>query len=792
MAYSNSGSYTTGNSTKSEAQVCLKFPPKVSSPGLMALWSAKGQNKGKLRMLMEYSGPRLQIQMVVTFVLTQAIHSVLKHLRLPMFISQILAGMILGPMVFRGKRSLITSSDQSVAVLGTVGAIGYMFFLFLSGVKMDVGMTFRSGKKVICIGVLTVVVPLMACLITAKSLNQESQFFTNKRVFLAVTYSATSFPVIHCLLSELKLLNSELGRLGLSAALIGEIVALFLLTICQWVVDGLENGWKVVVSNFGFFTVYFVIVVFWFRPVMKWMVRKTPEGGQIKNSYLYIVIGAFLVSHKLAELLKVYIVFAPFLVGLAVPDGPPLGSALVEKLEPIVEGLFMPLFVTTCGMRIDFSYLKNYGSFAKDQVISAVVTNFVKFGVSFLLPFLWNIPIRDSLAFAFIMLNKGIVEMASYSFMNDTLVISQDMFAFVTIIVILIASIVPIFVKTLYDPSSKHVRYLKKSIMDCKLNDELRIIGCIHVPANVNSIIDILNASCPTRQSPIALSVLHLIKLSGRATPLFIAHEKQSKSPSNNSYSENVVLAFNRLERDNWGAVSVKSFTAVSPPNLMHEDICNLVMDQFTSFLILPFHRRRHVDGSIESEDQTVRRLNFNILQKPPCSVGILVEGQRHVKCINSRDHMHDQYPLANSSTYTIAMIFMGGKDDWEALALAKRMSRDKSVKLTVIQFKAVDGFQDDDGDRMMDKQLLRNVKENTSTTYIEKEVKDGPETLTYLRSIVDDYKLFIVGRRYKREDPQTVGLHEWSEFQDISIIGELLSSPDFGGKHSVLIVRHQ
>ncbi|MBA0835543.1 hypothetical protein Goarm_007819 [Gossypium armourianum] len=762
MAYGNSGSYTTGNSTKSEAQVCLKFPPKVSSPGLMALWSAKGQNKGKLRMLMEYSGPRLQIQMVVTFVLTQAIHSVLKHLRLPMFISQILAGMILGPMVFKGKSSLITSSDQSVAVLGTVGAIGYMFFLFLSGVKMDVGMTFRSGKKVICIGVLTVVVPLMACLITAKSLSQESQFFTNKRVFLAVTYSATSFPVIHCLLSELKLLNSELGRLGLSAALIGEIVALFLLTICQWVVDGLENGWKVVVSNFGFFTVYFVIVVFWFRPVMKWMVRNTPEGGQIKNSYLYIVIGAFLVSHKLAELLKVYIVFAPFLVGLAVPDGPPLGSALVEKLEPIVEGLFMPLFVTTCGMRIDFSYLKNYGSFAKDQVISAVVTNFVKFGVSFLLPFLWNIPIRDSLAFAFIMLNKGIVEMAEYSFMNDTLV------------------------------RIKHVRYLKKSIMDCKLNDELRIIGCIHVPANVNSIIDILNASCPTRQSPIALSVLHLIKLSGRATPLFIAHEKQSKSPSNNSYSENVVLAFNRFERDNWGAVSVKSFTAVSPPNLMHEDICNLVMDQFTSFLILPFHRRRHVDGSIESEDQTVRRLNFNILQKPPCSVGILVEGQRHVKCINSRDHMHDQYPLANSSTYTIAMIFIGGKDDWEALALAKRMSRDKSVKVTVIQFKAVDGFQDDDGDRMMDKQLLRNVKENTSITYIEKEVKDGPETLTYLRSIVDDYKLFIVGRRYKREDPQTVGLHEWSEFQDIGIIGELLSSPDFGGKHSVLIVRHQ
>ncbi|KAK8644786.1 hypothetical protein V6N13_118655 [Hibiscus sabdariffa] len=586
-----------------------------------------------------------------------------------------------------------------------------------------------SGKKIICIGLLTVVVPLIVCLLMAKSSDMDRQeFIDNEPFILAISYSGTSFPVVHCLLSELKLLNSEL------------------VFICL-------------------------------RPLMKWMVRSTREGEKIKKVCLYTAILAFMISHKLTEKLRVFFIQGPFLVGLAIPEGPPLGSALVEKFEPVVSGFLMPLFVATCGMRIDFSHLKQLSPFAQHQAIAAVVTVIAKFGVSFLLSFLCNIPTRDSLAFAFIMISKGVVEMAIYSSMNDFDVIDPDVFAYMAIIIMLIASIVPMLVKTLYDPSRKYACYPKRSIMQCKLNEELRMISCIHVPANVNSIIHIINASCPTKHSPISLHVLHLIKLSGRATPLFISHEKNWNTLSDSLYSENVVLTFNQFERNNWGAVLVKVFTAVLPPNLMHEDICNLARDHLTSFIILPFHRQWHVDGSIESEDQTIRRLNYSVLEKSPCSVGILVEGRRRVNLSNSRDH-----------TQSIAVVFLGGKDDREALALGRRMSQDKSIRLTIIHVRAANIILADDTDTMLDGEMLRNGKE----TYIERQVRDGPETLEFLRSIVNNYQLFIVGRRYKREDPQTFGLHEWSEFQEIGIIGDLLSSADFGRKNSVLIVQQQ
>ncbi|XP_022747899.1 cation/H(+) antiporter 4-like [Durio zibethinus] len=698
---------------------------------------------------------------------------------------------ILGPTVFKDPYSLITRSEDSIAVLGTVGSLGYVFFLFLSGVKMDVSMAYKSGRKAVCIGFLTVVVPLIFCLITIKALHTEGDLFTNKSFFLAVTYSGTSFPVIHCLLNELKILNSELGRLGLSTALIGDIVSLVLMNVSQWVKIGLEKGIEVVLIDSGLSISFVLSVVFALRPMMKWMVKHMPEGSKKNDILPYAVIWAFMMSPRMTELYRIFVLFGPFILGLAVPDGPPMGSALLEILDPIISGLFLPLFATTCGMRVDLSYLKKSNVFATHQAIAAIVTLIVKFGISLMLPLLCKMPMKDSLALAFIMITKGIVEMGSYSFLNDTQVISEDIFAFMSIIIIVVASIVPILVKRFYDPSGKYVSYQKRSIMHSKLNEELRMIGCIHVPCNVNSIINILNAFYPTRESPIHLDVLHLIKLNGRATPIFIAHKKNMKTLSNESYSENVVLAFNQFERDNWEAISVNVFTAVSPPNLMHEDICNLAMDQLASFIILPFHRRWYIDGSIESEDQTIRSLNCDILERAPCSVGILIEGRRHLKHSNSKDKSSPD----NSSSYIIAMIFLGGKDDREALSLAKRISQDKSISLTVIHLKAANGLGSilDESDRMLDDEMLKDIRESAyNITYIKKQVNDGPQTSTFLRPIVDNYQLIIVGRRYNHEDPRTLGLQEWTEFQEIGIIGDLLSSADFGGNYSVLIVQQQ
>lgn len=97
----------------------------------------------------------------------------------------------------------------------------------------------------------------------------------------------------------------------------------------------------------------------------------------------------------------------------------------------------------------------------------------------------------------------------------------------------------------------------------------------------------------------------------------------------------------------------------------------------------------------------------------------------------------------------------------------------------------------------MADSEALRDVKLNIVgkeyAIFMEEEVvKDGPQTVLMVRSMVDDYDLFIVGRRYSIDSPQTSGLVEWSEFPELGIIGDLLSSSDLESKASVLGVQQQ
>lgn len=327
--------------------------------------------------------------------------------------------------------------------------------------------------------------------------------------------------------------------------------------------------------------------------------------------------------------------------------------------------------------------------------------------------------------------------------------------------------------------------------MNLKPNAELRVLACINRPDNVPEMINLLDYSCPTKENPMTVYVLHLIELIGRASPIFISHQIQKKTISNVSYSENVILSFSRFERENWGAITVNAFTAISPPKLMYDDICTMALNRLTSLIVLPFHRKWSMDGSLEVDDTMVRTLNSSVLERAPCSVAILVNRG------NSRRRGN-----ANGvpNVRSVCMIFMGGKDDREALVYAKRMAKDPSISLTVIQFSPPKDLPEDPNskwDRMLDAEVLKDIRySNLSVVpqegYTEEVVKDGSEMALMVTSLVDDYDLIITGRRYGVESPQTSGLMEWSEFPELGVIGDLLVSTDIYGRASVLVVQQQ
>ncbi|GMI94769.1 cation/H+ exchanger 4 [Hibiscus trionum] len=141
-------------------------------------------------------------------------------------------------------------------------------------------------------------------------------------------------------------------------------------------------------------------------------------------------------------------------------------------------------------------------------------------------------------------------------------------------------------------------------------------------------------------------------------------------------------------------------------------------------------------------------------------------------------------------------MHFLGFKDDREALTLAKRMARDPKVKLTVIRISFDRGYDNLlDWDTMLDAESFKDIKHydvinGHNITYIEQVSKHGPQIANIIRSLVGDYDLIIVGRRYEVDSLQTTGLSEWSEFPELWVMGDFLSSTYLDCRAIALVVQ--
>ncbi|CAL5374564.1 unnamed protein product [Camellia sinensis] len=758
--------------------LCVRFPPKVHSVGL---WDAKDP--------FTYALPALEVQMVTIFFLTQLLHYPLRRFGIPRIFSEIMVGIILGPTLpqsFKNFTKRLFPIDTQ-GIISTVSVFGYMFFMFLIGVKTDLSVLKPIGREALIIGISSLILPLMIGIAIVQvfigELTGEKEGLEKVLYPAIFIQSVSPFPVIALFLKDLKIINSELGRLVVSSAVCSEMLNISMVCIIKMFKSfmDLRQSAAGIIQNVGLTIGLVLIIVVIVRPTALWMIRQTPEGRPVRDSYIYSIILVVLLAGSFTQWIGHTPILGAILTGFAIPDGPPLASALSDKLDSFVSGLFLPIFITLIALRVNLLSINLRSPFAVSTIIMVLATFSAKVFACMIPAWICRVPFKDALALGFIMSSKGIVQMSLYSMFRDEQIFNEEIFALLVISTAVLAIVVPILVKQTYVPSKRYTGYQKRSIVDSENDEELRMVMCIHRPGNIPAFINLLDVSCPSRESTIAVFVLHLIELEGRAAPLLITHHLQQKN--DNTYSQDVIFAFRKHVRQYHGTIWAQAFTAISPRKLMHEDICNLALKKVAALIVIPFHRKWAIDGSIEMEDFSLRSLNCKIFDAAPCSVGILIDrGRNQVQ----------QASTTQLSSQRVAVIFFGGRDDREALAFAIRMVGKLSTHLTVARFTTTVGGAYSDKEEILDSDALDDIKRigRDSVPYVEQAVKDGPETALIVHDMVDEFDLIIVGRHKNVSFPQISGLEEWSEFPELGVIGDFLSSSDHKGRASVLVVQ--
>ncbi|XP_075500148.1 cation/H(+) antiporter 3-like isoform X1 [Primulina tabacum] len=735
-----------------------------------------------------YAFPRLQLQLAIIFLVTQSLHLLLRRFNLPRIVSEIMAGIILGPTILGQMGNIQTDlfPKEGELFLGLLSKIGYIFFIFLSGVKMDPTTVLRTGLKAWTIGVIGVAAPLSASIFVRIHLRK---FVHRYRLPAFVSITALQnlfpFPVIASMLVDLKIMNSELGRLALASALICDLISNFVGTVVASGRIGQMADYTIgIVAQTSVLSICLVLlIVFLGRPLCLWIIKKTPEGKPVSRVHVILIALLVLIVVLLSDNSGLHYQYGPFLLGLIVPDGPPLGSTLVDRLETLVSGLLAPLLVTSCGMKVNLVEL-----FDLNFISFLWFVLFTHLGMKLIAVFfpavICRVPIKDAVALAFILSAQGVVQMSFYYSYSVNQTFDGETFSMLTTWVMLQAGFANLVVKSLYDYSRMYTGYQKRDIQHTSLNSELRVLSCAHRIDDVFAVKKVLESSFPTAESPIAIYALHLVELAGRAHPLLIDHQLGQKS-SGGTRTQKMIEVFYSFEQQFSGLATVQQFTAMSLTKFMHHDICTLAFNKLASLIILPFHRKWNYQGKMILESSSLRAINLDVLELAPCSVGILVD--RHKV----------RHSSAPSSTYNVGVAFFGGTDDREALAYARRMALSPGMHLMVIRFVPWDMYSgDNQWDAVLDAEILKDTRmhgeRRENIVYREERVKDGAETALLIHSMEEAFDLIIVGRRHKDDTPQLLGLSEWNDLPELGPVGDMLAAADISKPVSVMVIQHQ
>lgn len=308
-------------------------------------------------------------------------------------------------------------------IISTISSIGFVLFIFINSVQMDLSMITRSGNKAWAISIIGLVVPLFVgfaplVLFPGHKLEAILPNIGNGICVVLVSHLVSSFAVIASLLGELQIQNSELGRLALSSALVSDILSTTVSSISIVIVSSTPDT-KVISQNLLSLFTFAILIPLVCRPAMFWIIKHTPEGRPVNESYIYFIIlmmfGLGVVSVKINQ----EFILGAFILGLSVPEGPPLGSALVKKLQFFGTSFFLPIFVTTSVMKA-----KIFMGFSSTTVMTTgfvvLATHLVKM-IACLIPALCcKMPITDALSLALILNTKGVLEIGIYNVLYDS------------------------------------------------------------------------------------------------------------------------------------------------------------------------------------------------------------------------------------------------------------------------------------------------------------------------------------------------------------------------------------
>jgi Kef-type K+ transport system membrane component KefB len=352
------------------------------------------------------------LALAVVIITTQALGLAFRHLRQPLVVGEILAGILLGPS-FLGWVSPQSFSflfpPAGIGFLSATAQTGIILYMFLAGLELEPALLRRQTKATVAIAEFGILVPLTVGILAALPLySRYSQgaglpYFG---FFLGLALAVTAFPVLARILTDRHIHNSPIGAAAISSAALSDVTIWSLLAVLLVLLQGRSAGaaaTAIMVCGFG------AALVLGVRPIMAKLSVTYGHSGRLTQGVMTTVFVSLLICALAAQLIGLNALLGAFALGAVIPHDSGMARELTDRLEDLVLVLLLPAFFAMIGLRTDIRQLGG-SEWLLCAVLIAIASG-AKVGASALAARMGGCGWRDATALGILMNTRGLIEL---------------------------------------------------------------------------------------------------------------------------------------------------------------------------------------------------------------------------------------------------------------------------------------------------------------------------------------------------------------------------------------------
>ncbi len=301
--------------------------------------------------------PHLLLQLAVILAVARVLAILLGRLGQPPVIGEMIAGIVLGPIVFGAlapeTHAFLFPKDK-IAALEGLSQVGLVLFMFVVGAELRAPGGARSRIVAASwIGVLGVLLPMALGFAIAPVLHTRfapaGVGFWPFALFMAASMAITAFPIMARILKERAMTRTPIGQLALASAAIADVLAWIMLALVVALISS-HGGWndfaRTLIGLVAMAAIGFGVL----RPLVAKLLAHNAADGRPGGATLGILLILTFAMAAATEWLGLHPVFGAFMFGACLPRDDRLLETLIERLEHVAVLVLMPVFFALAGL----------------------------------------------------------------------------------------------------------------------------------------------------------------------------------------------------------------------------------------------------------------------------------------------------------------------------------------------------------------------------------------------------------------------------------------------------------